>query len=328
MRKKEVVFVYRYWARFQETTVRMLSEKYDVKIFQFTGIRCIPELFRLMRKDNISIYYFGGRHAVFGNLLSIFKRHKTVVIIAGYEVEDYSYGAPGHPLGRLVSRFAIDFADYIIVVSKYLKEQLSIFSPRKDVFLCYAPNTVDVSFFSKSDAQKRSLVISVGVISDVSLKRKGFETFIECAEKMPDTKFIWAGLCRSPENKKSLEKYSIPGNMEVLVNLSKEELLSLYSHATVYCQLSSIEGFGVALAEAMACECVPVVTGRGGMAEVVGDAGVIVPYGDVEKTVEGIKYALAHPELGKKARQRIVENFNYEKLKNEFLTIIEKIYPS
>ena len=60
----------------------------------------------------------------------------------------------------------------------------------------------------------------------------------------------------------------------------------------MYCQLSYRESFGVALLEAMALGCIPVVTKNGALPEVVGDVGFYVEYGDVNKTADAISKAL------------------------------------
>lgn len=42
--------------------------------------------------------------------------------------------------------------------------------------------------------------------------------------------------------------------------VSQDELVGLYQKANIYCPHSYRESFGLSLAEAMACGCVPVVT--------------------------------------------------------------------
>lgn len=330
MEKKEIVFIYRHWSRFQETTVRMLSERYNVVPVQYKNIFSVIEILKKIKRRNISISYFAGRYAIVPNLIGKMMGHRSVVIVGGYEVENYpeiGSGALSSPLGRAVSHLAIDFADYILVVSEYLQKKLFEFTPRrKNIFLCSAPNSVDVSFFVPK-GEKKEQILCVAIIAKESFVRKGMAIYIECARRLPHYNFIWVGAVAKKGSDEFLNTIDIPRNLTILKNISNEELKNIMQETLVYCQLSYMEGFGVALAEAMACECVPVVTARGGMKEVVGDTGIVVPYGDVEATVKAIKYAMEHPELGKRARQRIVEKYSYQKLKDEFLAIMEKIYP-
>jgi glycosyltransferase involved in cell wall biosynthesis len=80
----------------------------------------------------------------------------------------------------------------------------------------------------------------------------------------------------------------------------------------VYCQLSTHESFGVALSEAMSCGCVPVVTRKYSLPEIVGDTGFYVPYNDPEATANAIRKALTSNK-GLKARARIEKVFSLEK---------------
>jgi glycosyltransferase involved in cell wall biosynthesis len=95
----------------------------------------------------------------------------------------------------------------------------------------------------------------------------------------------------------------------------------------VYCQLSTHEGFGVALAEAMSCGCVPVVTRKYALPEVVGHTGFYVPYNNAEATADIIRQALTS-ENGLKARARIEKFFSSKarekKLIREVSDLIEQ----
>jgi len=81
----------------------------------------------------------------------------------------------------------------------------------------------------------------------------------------------------------------------------------------------------MSLAEAMLCKCVPVVTNRGAIPEVVGDTGFYVPYGDPKATAEGINKAL-NSNLGKQARQRILTHFPVQKREEELLKILHNLH--
>jgi glycosyltransferase involved in cell wall biosynthesis len=54
------------------------------------------------------------------------------------------------------------------------------------------------------------------------------------------------------------------------------ELAALMAGADVYCLPSLYEGFGITVLEAMACGAAVVVSDRGSLPEVVGEAGVVV----------------------------------------------------
>jgi len=61
--------------------------------------------------------------------------------------------------------------------------------------------------------------------------------------------------------------------------LPKEEVIQLYSHATVFCCPSIYEPFGIINVEAMACNTAVVASAVGGIKEVVvdGETGILVP---------------------------------------------------
>ena len=105
-----------------------------------------------------------------------------------------------------------------------------------------------------------------------------------------------------------------------------EDVLEMLQPAKVFCQLSYRESFGVGVVEAMLCECIPVVTDRGALPEVVGDAGFYASYGNVEETVEAIKKALDAPEeMGEKARERVMTLFSQEMREKRLVEIIERV---
>ncbi len=65
--------------------------------------------------------------------------------------------------------------------------------------------------------------------------------------------------------------------LQVLRGLDEGALTSLYSHAALLALPSLSEGFGLPALEAMACGTPVVVSDRGALPEVVGDAGVVCP---------------------------------------------------
>jgi len=115
-------------------------------------------------------------------------------------------------------------------------------------------------------------------------------------------------------------------NVKVILHMVIQRTGTAFFQHEIFlkCQLSYYEAFGLAPAEGMACECIPVVTKeRTGMGEFVGDCGFYVPYGDEKATAKAIKKALNAPdELGKKARERIIKMFPLEKRERELLKVM------
>ena len=166
------------------------------------------------------------------------------------------------------------------------------------------------------------MIITVGGVTNENLRKKGLEAFVKTAAHLAEARFILVG--QAYDNAIDHPRAIAPSNVEFAGCPTLDKLLKLYQKAKVYCQLSYHESFGLSLAEAMACECVPVVTDRGALPEVVGDTGLCVPYGDALKALEGIQAAL-ESYLGGKARERIKASFSREKREKELIRIIEKL---
>jgi len=155
------------------------------------------------------------------------------------------------------------------------------------------------------------------------IRVKGLHVFVKAAALLPEVKFTILGL--TDENKQTLKGMISSKNVELCGYMSQEDLLTYYQRAKVYCQLSYRESFGIATAEAMACGCVPVVTDRGALPEVVGDKGIYVPYGDEKATAEGINNAL-NLDNGVLARKRIEDKFSRRERERSLLDAIESLY--
>ncbi len=78
-----------------------------------------------------------------------------------------------------------------------------------------------------------------------------------------------------------------PGRIVFLGSLSDVELAAVTAGAAVFCLPSMMEGFGLTALEAMACGVPVVVSDRGSLPEVVGEAGVVT-----EPTPEALEVAL------------------------------------
>jgi len=105
-----------------------------------------------------------------------------------------------------------------------------------------------------------------------------------------------------------------------------DDIPDLLRAADVFVLSSAWEGFGLVVAEAMATEKVVVATDSGGVKELVGDCGLLVPPKNSEALSNALEKALnMSPEqakmLGQKARQRIIENFSLDHAVDKWIEI-------
>lgn len=63
----------------------------------------------------------------------------------------------------------------------------------------------------------------------------------------------------------------------------------------------------------MACGCLPVGTLNTSLPEVIGDAGYLVPFGDIPATVNAIRSAMTSNNGKADPRKRITQNFSIER---------------
>lgn len=289
----------------------ILSKIGEVERINYRSPVDILKMAASISKSDVSFSWFASGHAFIAVLLSKLLRKKSVVVAGGFDVAcvpEENYGIYcGSKLKRFMTSFALRNADKVLAVSHFVELEASIGldepKPHPNFKVVY--NAVDINRF-KPSGEKENLVLTVG--SKVRTKR--MDIFIHTARLLSSVRFVIVGLSDSDITKLTENK---PDNVELY---GFRDPLPFFQKAKVYCQLSFIESFGLALAEAMACECVPVVTARGAMPEVVADTGVYVKYESPKDTARGILEAL---ELeGSVARQRIVNNFSLERRERIF----------
>lgn len=110
----------------------------------------------------------------------------------------------------------------------------------------------------------------------------------------------------------------------------RSDIADLMSAADVFVLSSWGEGFGLVVAEAMACECVVVATDSGGVREVLGDAGFLVPRRDPAALATALLAASSlgnedAAELGKAARRRVVDTYSFERALEKWHALYGKL---
>jgi len=270
----------------------------------------------ILRSRAVIVWFASGQAAVFSFVIAKLLRKQFVAMAGGSEVAS---DRRIHGMGvRSDIRFAftkvlLNNADFVLSVSRFtLKEVLSIARPKRFMVMYHG---IDTKAFCSQTTDK-DIVLTVAVSG---LWRKGIDRFLNVASLLPHRKFVLAG----GGTDQVLWRASLPN---LFITGKLPDLKPLFERAKFYCQLSRHEGFGVAVAEAMACKCVPVVSDSGALPEVVGCCGVVVPNGDPAKAAKAIEGLWDHgDELAESARDRVVSLYSVEQRVEGFRTVLREL---
>lgn len=198
------------------------------------------------------------------------------------------------------------------------------------------PNGFDLTSF-RPDASARawlreslglsSSTLIIGMIGrfDVQKNHLGFLDAVQrIHDVLPEVHFLFAGRGVDADNAALVAKAKALG---VFANCHllglRGDVPRLMAGLDVLVSASIGEAFPNVIGEAMACEVPCVATDVGDSAYVVGDAGYIVPSEKMVELADAVVVLLRLPEvarsaLGLRARQRVVNNFNIDRVVDEF----------
>lgn len=330
-RKKRILFVCVNMEKFVEEDLNILKRNYEVKEIRINKrIGKSPELIITALKlviyilwADLSFCWFANINAYLAVLISKVLGKKTVVVAGGFDVvslPEIDYGLIRHKkaVGRV--KFVLNNASLILPFSNHSKEEiLKISNPVKIKTLFLG---VDTEKYRPGN--KKRIVTTIGNVKRTTLKRKGLETFVRTSARMPDVKFYLIGK-QVDESAVSFLKSLSGNNLTLTDYLEQKDLINILRQTSVYLQVSAHEGFGLALAESMSCGCIPVVTKRGSIPEVVGDEGIYVPFDDVTSTESAVKKALKIDSEELNPRGRIIRNFPIVDREKKLIKIIDEL---
>lgn len=322
----KILFVYQKMMPFVENDYNLLNAKYDVEKCHFSGLHDIVNLLQAVKRCDMAFCWFGKLPAFFMVLFSKIFKKQTIVVSGGDDVANaphIHYGMFAFWWKRWCPLFVFKYADRILCVSK-MNQQETLTNAKAalaKVRLIYHGFNAD--FYKKNpETKKNGSIITVCRITRETLMVKGLNIFIKSAELMPECQFMLIGPI--DRNIVSQLTHELPQNVQLAGGVYGEDLVKLCSEASVYVQVSQRESFGCALAEAMLCECVPVVSSKAALPEVVGDGGLYADPLTPQNVVDKIQAALAS-NLGEVARQRIKTCFPLVLREEALLKVINEL---
>ena len=177
------------------------------------------------------------------------------------------------------SRFAVPrvvaAADRVIAVSEFTQRELASLLGAPEEKIRVVPNAVEDAFTPAGDSAEGDYVLAVGTLEP----RKNLARIAAAVDG--ELRVVGARGWRGVDP---------PANVAWLGEVPDAELARLYRGARCLVYASLYEGFGIPVAEAIACGC-PVVTSVGSpMAELAPDAALVDPH-DVGSIRDGIARA-------------------------------------
>nr|WP_284047716.1 glycosyltransferase [Halomonas gemina] len=111
----------------------------------------------------------------------------------------------------------------------------------------------------------------------------------------------------------------------------RHDVPALMSACDVFVLPSAWEGFGLVVAEAMACERPVVATDCGGVREVVGEDGFLVPPRDNTALAAAMERVLRlspeeREQLGSASRERVMARFSLDVMADRYLAVYQTAY--
>src|SRR5581483_5398797 len=223
---------------------------------------------------------------------------------------------------------AVETADRVVAVSGRMREDILRHFAVDPARVVVIHNGIDPDRFRRTERRdalarhgvREPYVLFVGRITD----QKGIFDLLAAAPRLPAG--VQVVLCASAPDTPEIEarlRAAVPRHPNVVwidAMVPVEEVVQLYSHASVFACPSIYEPFGLINLEAMACETAVVASRVGGIPEVVvdGETGVLVEPGDAPALAAALRALLDDPDraarLGRAGRARVEARFSWERI--------------
>ena len=234
----------------------------------------------------------------------------------------------GHPLSKWLDQAAMKKADRLVTLDNLNAARgKAIYDRQPDII----PIGVDTELFApKHNAELeaayssyRVIIHSATYLNPVKGTRFIVEAMPGIIEQVPDCRLLILNPHKQKKERAELmslaQSMGVASNIEFLPTLKEEDLPYYFSLAKVVIQPSLYVSTHMPLAEGAACET-PAIAFDGINADedvVDGETGFITPSGNIDilaqKTVELLNNPGLRAKMGKKARERVLKLFSWDR---------------
>jgi glycosyltransferase involved in cell wall biosynthesis len=208
----------------------------------------------------------------------------------------------------------------LITVSQHACRDISRAFRVEPARLKVIPNGIRTDlFYPIPEIQKNSNHIIVTSSADTPLKGLHYLLHaVAIVSQKRTVKVTVVGPCPSQNGIPHLIRTLDLGQcVSFLDRINHADFVKLYAQAGIAVVPSLYEGFGLPAGEAMACGVPVISTTAGGLPEVVGDAGILVPPAETQPLVQALLQLLENPSMAQKlglaGQKRVKERFTWRK---------------
>ncbi len=228
----------------------------------------------------------------------------------------------------MVMTHGVSKADLILPVSRWLEKQIKHHLPNHPTHVLY--RGVDPKEWRPKPNMtlfklKHPAVVSVFDF-EIHPKVVGLLKFMRSIEKMPNVHFYFAG---SGPYARLIEQKCLP-NVFLLGRLSKSGVQALMASGDIFVHPSGLDALPRSVTEAALMEKPIIASNIGGIPEIVKDkeTGYLCDVNNCDEWVERIQFLLNNSDIasrfGRKAREFVAKNFDWQKIAEDFLRRLKK----
>ncbi|WP_394731206.1 glycosyltransferase family 4 protein [Altererythrobacter sp. GH1-8] len=211
-------------------------------------------------------------------------------------------------------RRALRSSDAIVSVSEATRSDIAHYSPAaeakttailsgvSDHFRPVDPNAPDLLAIGLADAP---YILTVGQNAPYKNHEAALKSF---ARAFAQTDMRLVLVQRRGQRMRALDEFArslgIAGQIQAIEPVNDEALVKLYSGALALLHPSLCEGFGMPVAEAMACGCPVITSNLSAMPEVAGDAALLIDPTDQDAIAAALQRVASEPGLRAEMKAR------------------------
>ena len=270
-----------FMARVGDESLFRLIEFYSEDVAALTTIGFDVHVARnnrmAIRQPRPDLAYCWWHSTALPTVIAMRFRRVPVVTIGAFHFQDTNDIGFRSRLRNFVGRLTARLSTMNLAISKFEERDLAFLPPARRVAV---PLSIDTDFYTPSRATAvPARAVTVGQINPSSLARKGIDLAIRAVpivrRTMPNFELDVVGPITAGGQVVLDHLLGSIDSSGVIIHgeVTRERKLELLQASSLYIQMSTFEGFGLAAAEAMACGVPVLHSGAGALREVVGEGG-------------------------------------------------------